>query len=308
MTIASNFKPMLAGTYKEQKHIKWPIFMSPKLDGIRVLIHPTLGPVTRSLKPIPNAHIRAALNSPEFHYLDGEIIVGGESAEDAFNSTQSAVMRSSGTPEFTYVVFDSFMNPDYPYTKRLQTAAAQVNAFGGTQVKMIRTVIANTFVELLDFEMEVLEEGYEGVMFRQPDGPYKSGRSTERAGTLVKLKQVSDAEAEIIGFEWWNQNDNVATTNALGHTERSSHKAGKTAHVGVIGALRVRGINGDFEGAEFKIGTGMDQAKRLELGQLADWGTLEGKIVSYKYQDVGVKDAPRFPVYKGLRDPDDFAV
>jgi DNA ligase-1 len=32
-------------------------------------------------------------------------------------------------------------------------------------------------------------------------------------------------------------------------------------------------------------------------------GTLAGKIAKYKHFEVGVKEAPRFPVFLGFRNP-----
>ena len=54
MTIS---RPMLAASaVREQElidHMPTQVLASPKLDGIRVLLHPELGPVTRRFKPLP---------------------------------------------------------------------------------------------------------------------------------------------------------------------------------------------------------------------------------------------------------------
>jgi DNA ligase-1 len=70
-----------------------------------------------------------------------------------------------------------------------------------------------------------------------------------------------------------------------------------------MGTLCVRGINGEFKGVEFGIGSGFDQATRQSL-----WDNRQnmlGKVVTYKYFSIGVKDKPRFPVFKGFRDMTD---
>ncbi|KKL60017.1 hypothetical protein LCGC14_2209470, partial [marine sediment metagenome] len=56
-------RPMLAATvaYDDLEKVEWPVLCSPKIDGIRCLIHPELGPVTRSFKPLPNEHVRERL-------------------------------------------------------------------------------------------------------------------------------------------------------------------------------------------------------------------------------------------------------
>ncbi|MGL4998016.1 MAG: hypothetical protein ACRC5T_03525 [Cetobacterium sp.] len=296
-----NFKPMLAGTHTNPKNVRFPVIMSPKLDGIRIVIHPELGPVTRSLKPVPNLHIRAMLNRPEFHYLDGEIIVGAESESDTFNTTTSAVMSSRGEPNFTLVVFDSFENPADPYSMRMAQAKAQIAASGSPLVRFVDSPVASNMGDMLNYEMDNLEAGYEGIMYRNPNGPYKFGRSTERENTLVKVKQFTDSEAKVVGVEWLKHNMNEATTNALGRTERSSHASGKMEDSDQIGALVVEGV-GEFEGVQFKIGTGFTEAKRHELARDR---ALVGRVVNYRYQAEGAKDAPRFPVFHGFRSVED---
>jgi len=54
-------RPMLAVAIKDLDDLDYPLYVSPKLDGIRCLIHPELGPVSRKFKPIPNDHIRVSL-------------------------------------------------------------------------------------------------------------------------------------------------------------------------------------------------------------------------------------------------------
>ena len=57
------------------------------------------------------------------------------------------------------------------------------------------------------------------------------------------------------------------------------------------------------EGIGFKIGTGYTAEMRKELWEIRD--TLIGKLVKYKYFNIGVKVAPRLPVFLGFRDSSD---
>jgi DNA ligase 1 len=149
------------------------------------------------------------------------------------------------------------------------------------------------------FEAKQLERGLEGVILRAPNGPYKFGRSSTNEGTLLKLKRFEDSEATIIGVEELLSNQNDAMTNALGHTERSSHKANMKP-MGTMGALNVRDLKTKVE---FSIGTGFDADTREKF-----WRHRKdaiGKLVKYKYFAGGSKDKPRFPVYLGMRDKRD---
>lgn len=162
---------------------------------------------------------------------------------------------------------------------------------------------ALSHAQLVDGEhLESYEEcctkhGYEGVMLRAPEGPYKQGRSTAKEGYLLKLKRFEDAEATIVGFEERMHNANEATKDERGYTKRSSHQENKVG-TGTLGALIVRGVTA-FEGIEFNIGTGFDDEQRQDF-----WANREamlGETVKFKFFEVGVKDAPRHPVFLGFR-------
>ena len=93
-------KPMLSATVTRDlfHKLRWPLMASPKLDGIRVLNHPDLGPVTRSFKPVPNKYARDTLQHLLLDTaLDGEILATTSEGEVLdFNATQSAVMTRGG--------------------------------------------------------------------------------------------------------------------------------------------------------------------------------------------------------------------
>ena len=149
--------------------------------------------------------------------------------------------------------------------------------------------------ELMDFESECLKEGFEGVMLREPMGKYKCGRSTMKEQILLKLKRFYDAEARVLGFEERLHNENSKEKDEFGLSKRSSKKVGmKPANT--LGALLVEDIG---TGAKFGVGSGFDDTLRKQI-----WDSREsilGKIVKYKYQTVGVKNVPRFPVFLGFR-------
>lgn len=297
-------KPMLAASVTKIDKIEYPVMLSPKLDGIRIIITPE-GPRTRTLKPIPNLHIRKMLSAPEFLYLDGELIVGEPTDPKVFNNTQSAVMSVQGEPAFSFLVFDKFEHPERPYRERFEDAQASVEARKLTpevQCYCVTNQDVSDKTELVELAANMVSFlGYEGVMIRNPDAPYKFGRATERSGALSKIKPFADAEAKITGFEFIRRNGNEGTTNALGRTQRSSHKANMIEDATQMGALIVVGFNGEFEGVEFKIGTGFSRADRQALANEKD--TLVGRTVTYVYQKEGAVDAPRFPRFKGFRDP-----
>lgn len=294
-----NIKPMLAATCENVHQIRFPVYASPKLDGVRGLVIDGVLR-SRSLKTFPNSHVQSLFSRPEFNGLDGELIVGDPKAKDVYRVTQSAVANMRGYPQVTFYVFDNFL-ADGTLAARLikmEKALAEADATLG---KSMPTIVVleqreiKSAEELLAYEQQVLSAGYEGLILRSPLAFYKFGRSTLNEQGMLKLKRFTDGEATIIGMEEEMANKNAAQTNALGRTERS------TAQAGMVGKARMGAIvcRDCVSGIEFNIGTGFTMADRE-----AFWANKErviGMVVKYKSFLIGVKDAPRFPVYLGMR-------
>ena len=286
-------KPMLAAK-TDGTGLTYPLLASPKLDGVRALIINGVV-MSRSFKPIPNAHVQELFGRPEYNGLDGELIVGSPTHKDVYRNTTSGVMSQAGEPDVSYYVFDKYDHGG-GFHDRLR---ASQEVIGRLNPVIPIVPVEHRFIAceqtLLALEEQYLAEGYEGVMLRHQRGPYKHGRSTEKEGWLLKLKRFDDSEAVIISAYELMHNANEATQNELGYTERSSHKAGMVGK-GILGGLSVRDV---YSGVEFDIGTGFDQATRESLWKQRD--DLPGRMVKYKFFASGVKDKPRFPVFLGFR-------
>ncbi len=281
------FRPMLA-TDADMGLLKFPLLASAKLDGVRAVVR---GGVvySRSNKPIPNQYVQKMFSCYE-HY-DGELIVGDPRSKSCYRDTVSGVMSVAGEPDVRLYAFDHVETPHEAYSSREARILADK-----VVVHHDQAIISN-LADLLVYEDVCLNEGYEGLILRDPYAPYKFGRSTVREGYLLKLKRFADAEAVVTGFEERMHNSNEKTTNELGMSSRSSHKENKHGR-GDLGALIA-----EFEGLEFRIGTGFTDAERAEI-----WDNrLQhlGQIAKFKHFTVGAKDAPRHPVFLGWRDARD---
>jgi len=286
----SSFKPMLAGEV-DLKTLNYPVMVSPKLDGVRAtFIDGELR--TRSLKRIPNRNVQALF---QFTVpLDGELIVGDPTSKSVFRDTMKIVMaHEEAAHDVKFFVFDLVSRDKF--VDRLQEATRIANS--SELFVPVPHIEVHTEAELLHLEDEALLNGYEGLMLRDPHGPYKFGRSTTREGTLLKMKRRLQSEAIIIGFEEQMHNANEATTNALGRTERSSHQA-NLIPTGVLGAFTVRD-----GGVEFSVGTGFTYEDRTQFWRRRH--ELIGSIITYEYLPIGVKDKPRHPVFLGFRMQED---
>lgn len=296
-------KPMLAETLEitsdaALEALKYPVLGSPKLDGIRGL-RVDGKTLSRKFLPIPNKFVQSKMAELP-NGLDGELMTG-----TTFGAVQSAFMSEDGEPDFRYWVFDYVSTSlTKPYADRIKEL--EMLALPDFCVKVIPRIIKSK-EELIAYETECLELGFEGIMIRTTNSPYKGGRSTLKEAFLLKVKRFKDSECVVIGFEEQMENTNEAKKDAFGRTKRSSHKANMVPK-GTLGKFLVKEI-GDtpWKGKEFAIGTGegLTHVIRQEIWDNKD--KYLGKIITYTYQPVGVKDLPRIPIWKGFRDERDMS-
>lgn len=286
----ATFRPMLAVVATD---IHYPAYASAKLDGVRCVMQDGVA-LSRTLKPIPNAHIQAALAG--LHGLDGELIVGEPGRVDVYTRTVKGVMSREGEPDFMFYVFDSFKHPDIPFSQRIHDLPGVLH---NPHCTMLEHITVLNEEQLNNYERTTLAKGFEGVIIRSLDGRYKYGRSTAKEGYMLKLKRFADSEAVITGVYCLMQNMNAAEIDTLGLTKRSHH-VGNMATTETLGALRVKDC---VTGVEFGLGTGFTATERVEIWEQRH--KLIGSLVKYKHFPVGAKDAPRFPVWLGFRDPID---
>lgn len=288
----------LKGVAAEFDKIKFPVLATPKLDGIRALkIDDKL--LSNRFKPIPNKHVtNVVLSSGIPNGMDGELMVPG-----TFQNVTSAIMSRDGEPEFTYNLFDWVSDSlTTPYHKRVRSLIDLGLEF--PWVKIVKPVLIRTLDDLEEYEAKQLELGYEGVMIRTPDSPYKCGRSSVREGYLLKLKRFIDSEGIIIDCFQKMKNTNEQERNELGYAKRSSNKEGLVP-VDTLGGFTVRDIK-ELKDVEFNVGSGLTDAIRAEVWK--DPKSYIGKIITYKFQPCGIKEKPRQPVFKGFRHPDDLSL
>ena len=279
------FKPMLASPFDEAL-LKFPVLASAKLDGVRAIVRSGVV-LSRALKPIPNKNVQKRFSHLE--HFDGELIVGASNDPDVLRTTTSGVMRVDGDPEVSFHVFDHIAAVDEPYLSRVERLWQSSD-----DVWIVDQTSIQTAERLVEYEKTALKQGFEGVMLRRPDAPYKFGRSTAREGYLLKVKRFHDDEFEIVGFEEEMFNANEATTSELGRTKRSSHKANKVPK-GRLGALVLK-----YGDTTFNCGTGFNDAERENI-----WAERErylGQFAKIKYFAHGIKDVPKLPSFLGIRD------
>ncbi len=308
-------RPMLSATLKDPDKLQFPCYGSPKLDGIRCTIR-NRQPISRSGKLLPNLHLRrfAGWMGEHGEGLDGELIIGDPFGQGVYKRSHSGIMTQMGEPDFKFYVFDDVTMPNTSFEDRSAHALARLvgGALGPQVVRLQQHWIQNS-EGLWAYEEKCVAKGYEGIILRHPDMPYKNGRSTINQFGMVKVKRFEDSEAIVVGFEELMHNANPHETSELGYTVHSSHKANQVP-MDKLGALVCRTLE-PLEvgtpssshiippGTEFKIGTGFTNDDRVYIW--ANRHEFLSRIVKFKYLAIGSDEKPRHPVMLGWRHPYD---
>lgn len=321
--IYTTFRPLLAASLarpsdtdamvqaKIQK-IKWPVYVTNKLDGIRCSTIdkvPDPGknsvPVCRSLEMVPNDYVRGVVAElmPGF---DGELLSYSErdllnqiERPQSFHEVQSAIMSYGGKPRFKYHIFGCCCTDQkMPYAKMVERLAAM--ELPDWCVKVLPTR-CNNADELLTMMSLAIQEGHEGICFRSMSAPnWKNtsadGRSTFIEQWLIKWKLFATSEAIITGFEEEMQNNNPAIVDARGLMERASHQTNMVGK-GRLGVFIVTSLDGT---KTFKIGSGFTADMRQAFWEGRE--ILLNRLVTFRHQPHGEKDCPRIPIFVGIRD------
>jgi len=283
-----HIQPMLASNEEwDLKDLCYPVIVSPKYDGIRAIRYKDGELLTRRQKKIPNLFIRDRIRE-ELKDLPGlfdmEIICG-----ENYHLTESAVMSEVHEREHDVVafVFDYIgvkQSLSTPYVDRL-------NALSELGYKMNYCMIAPNRVinwehELLSYAQYVEALNMEGLIIRNPNGPYKQGRCSVASQFMLKFVHYETDEAMVVGLE-------PAMENLDTSCKKKSNLRPKQM-VGSLQCVSARWPKG------FSVGSGWDHDTAKTWYNNRD--LILGETIKFKYKPYGTKDAPRQPVWLGFRD------
>ena len=244
---------LLAKEYQQQDVRGWA--MSEKLDGVRAFWN------TRQLL---SRNGYAFAPPPDFTRDFPPFAVDGElySGRGQFEQISAAVRSSRGDwSQLKLHVFDVPQAPGNLY-ERLAMLQQWLDAHPQARIVCIAQRPVRDFAQVQSFLREVEAGGGEGVMLRDPNAPYRGGRSDQ----LLKLKRQHDAECTV-----------------------TAHHPGKGRLAGRLGAFSCRN-----EFGEFRIGSGLSDAERSHPPPV-------GTVITYRYRGFTAKGLPRFPTYVRVR-------
>jgi DNA ligase-1 len=213
--------PMLAQDYLKQGHrIQYPCFGSPKLDGVRCLAirHPHRVELkSRGGKEYTVIHIEQQLMDcmKVGDVFDGELYIHGKYLEEIVSAVKKP---NDDTPNLNYVVFDIVTDETYEH-RLIELQKLRRHTLSEFSLSRINVI---SFCEIQDEEhmkqkhKEYVAAGYEGIMLRNHDGVYESGK---RSADLQKYKEFFDEEFRIVDVaEDRNGNGVLVVWDALAGT------------------------------------------------------------------------------------------
>ncbi len=263
--------PMLAKVYEEQKKkVDWDhAFGQPKLDGFRCLARRNGDQITfesREGKPINSLpHLVEPLLQalPDGETFDGELYLPGT----PFQRLSSWIKRlQPDSAKLQYHIYD-LVETDIPFANRTEVVREALGPDGFDGLVPVKTLQMLSEDQLMQFQRDCIEEGFEGAMLRYGNSGYESGK---RSASLLKVKTFFDVDYRIVGAS-----------------------EGRGTHVGMaIFTCEVR--QGD--GVTFDVlAPGTHAQKREAWENRAAW---IGKMLTVKMQELTTSEnpVPRFPV------------
>jgi len=269
------------------------VFASDKHDGCRLIKFNGEG-YSRAMTPIRNRELALFVRSLPYDNFEAEFIILDDHGKPLPFDVISGTFRSFHKPlnNFRLMAFDTihFTNPTSHRIFNLRNALA---LYPSDHVTMVNHTTVHGKTALIDFYADSLKRGMEGIVIRDPFSIYKQGTSTLSGAELLRIKPFLDDEATIVGFEELKHNENLATTNEVGLTERSTHSENLRPG-GVLGAFIV-----SWKGLTFRVGTGLTAEQRERFWR--ERNTLLTRTLTFKYNPTHMTDRPTSAVFKCIR-------
>ncbi len=213
-----NLLPMLA--QKDPNKVRFPGLLQPKLDGVRCLAyHGPEGVILRSRrgKEFPYLqHINKTLKRslPKGWYLDGELYLHGKSLQQIVSMVKR---EQEANASIMFRAFDCIPGKlSVPFKTRLKYMISVVNA-SDESIDEVDTHEVYDHEGITAYFSAYKDMGYEGVMWRDPEGFYEAGT---RSWGLIKVKDFMEDEFVITGVtEATGRDSGTALFECITHDE-----------------------------------------------------------------------------------------
>ena len=246
--VVVNYKyfPMLASTYKiGAKHLVYPLYVQPKLDGVRCLCYLSKPDTdwkhvvmySRSQKDFPSLDylkriLYDYLNDLYDHekkqsiYLDGELYMHGKRLQDISGETRN----STNIIKNQYHIYDCFYPKELntKYSVRMLQVKQIFNAIKESDdneakrlLKPVKTLLARSALDVNRMFDAFTSDKYEGAILRNLDSPYIASTTSAntRSKNLVKMKNKFSDEFTVCGFTQGSKGKDVGAVIWIAKTK-----------------------------------------------------------------------------------------
>lgn len=306
--VRPDINPQLAKVYNPDK-TSWvkPWMVEPKFDGLRCVTvvernrddEVKASAYSRNGKPLWNMGIvlKEVIAKAQSLPLDDGLVLDGEIYTKDWNLSmgivKSSVTEHADADKLHYHMWDCLTLKEWRtrYTDHRGVKRVGVSNVpnrdrknrllpwkDGANVELVEHKLVNNAEELQSLYQELLAQGYEGAILKNPDGIYQCGR---RSPYWLKYKPYFDADLTVVGSY-----------------------PGEGKHLGRIGGLVLEGDtewNDRTYHVKTEVGTGFTDEERETFQAMVEAENLVGRIVEITHEGITVDGACRFPVYHRLR-------
>lgn len=293
------FECMLAhdGANHEKK-ITGKKLLEPKLDGVRVLTvvnaqNRTVTQFTRNGKVLENfSHITQAIEN-NIEIFERSIVLDGEMVSSSFQALMKQVHRKENVQanDARLMLFDIIPLSEFQAGKSVMGQRRRTNLLksmkpvfdkiGNIDIIDQLEVDLGTYVgelEFKDFNKNAIEQGFEGILIKEPDAQYECKRSH----SWLKQKPFIEVSLEVTDLE-----------------------EGTGRNVGKLGALVCTGAD-DGKQITVNVGSGFSDDDRTEFWN--NRSALSGQIVEVRADAITMNQDgtyslrfPRFLRFRGFQ-------
>lgn len=286
------FNVMLAHKYEPEK-ITYPVYVEPKYDGMRLIAITDADSsefYTRTGKSINTVGLDTQLALQDLYAQGTDIwrpkqkmVFDGELMGESFKETMEKARKKGVTfDDGTFYVFDAMTLEQFqalkrtkrdkmPYKQRRKMLSDVYRYVKGSAgIELPPSYFCRNEDEVMSFYQSVRDRGLEGLIIKNPDGPYHPRRNRD----WMKIKDAQTVDVPII------------------HAIEGTGK-----YEGMLGALVV-----DLEGVEVNIGTGFSDLDRQSLWESFNQGWLDNKLIEVEYHERTPDGSLRHPRFKRFRD------
>lgn len=208
-----NIYPMALDLYSKQGNkLIYPLYIQPKLDGVRCLVKED-GIVSRRLHDIQGFEtvvsqckqifdLSKEIIGMDINFLDGEFYVHGKPLQDISGIVRKQTDDDREKETLEYHVFDVCVKGDMKFGERFKNLEKLFSTASNiSKLKLVNTHLVRNEIEGDLLFQNYVSRGYEGVVYKSNSAYEYSCEREKRSRLYLKRKKQMDEEFTIISYD-----------------------------------------------------------------------------------------------------------